>query len=99
MARASHAFASGCEDRRSEEHTSELQSRGHLVCRLLLEKKKNRRSSSSLSRFLNLPQSATSTPRIRIKCNRFQSNQKPPFISSGRAQLEVAIDSAQSLGA
>src|SRR5690625_5975069 len=28
------------EDDRSEEHTSELQSRGHLVCRLLLEKKK-----------------------------------------------------------
>src|SRR5690625_6275406 len=27
---------------RSEEHTSELQSRGHLVCRLLLEKKKTR---------------------------------------------------------
>src|SRR5690625_5538579 len=28
---------------RSEEHTSELQSRGHLVCRLLLEKKKEKR--------------------------------------------------------
>src|SRR5690625_5486295 len=28
------------EKARSEEHTSELQSRGHLVCRLLLEKKK-----------------------------------------------------------
>src|SRR5690625_5968413 len=28
-------------DVRSEEHTSELQSRGHLVCRLLLEKKKH----------------------------------------------------------
>src|SRR5439155_19354876 len=28
---------------RSEEHTSELQSRGHLVCRLLLEKKKKKR--------------------------------------------------------
>src|SRR2546429_1549987 len=28
-------------DRRSEEHTSELQSRLHLVCRLLLEKKKH----------------------------------------------------------
>src|SRR5438552_13107678 len=28
--------------RRSEEHTSELQSPDHLVCRLLLEKKKNR---------------------------------------------------------
>src|SRR2546422_4140930 len=30
------------EKKRSEEHTSELQSRLHLVCRLLLEKKKNR---------------------------------------------------------
>src|SRR5437870_10545516 len=30
----------GIPDGRSEEHTSELQSRGHLVCRLLLEKKK-----------------------------------------------------------
>src|SRR5689334_24673203 len=29
--------------RRSEEHTSELQSQFHLVCRLLLEKKKNLR--------------------------------------------------------
>src|SRR3989442_8707138 len=29
---------------RSEEHTSELQSRPHLVCRLLLEKKKNSRT-------------------------------------------------------
>src|SRR5207253_4715576 len=31
---------SGAPASRSEEHTSELQSRGHLVCRLLLEKKK-----------------------------------------------------------
>src|SRR5690554_7334161 len=30
---------------RSEEHTSELQSRPHLVCRLLLEKKKNKVST------------------------------------------------------
>src|SRR2546429_2526651 len=30
---------------RSEEHTSELQSRLHLVCRLLLEKKKHRSTS------------------------------------------------------
>src|SRR5207253_8893904 len=30
--------------KRSEEHTSELQSRGHLVCRLLLDKKKRRDS-------------------------------------------------------
>src|SRR5690606_41881973 len=31
--------------RRSEEHTSELQSRGNLVCRLLLEKKKCKRNT------------------------------------------------------
>src|SRR3989442_11539671 len=39
-----------CDDR-SEEHTSELQSRPHLVCRLLLEKKKKNalRSTSSTS--------------------------------------------------
>src|SRR2546429_245359 len=33
----------GGNSNRSEEHTSELQSRLHLVCRLLLEKKKNRK--------------------------------------------------------
>src|SRR3712207_7395830 len=33
--------------RRSEEHTSELQSRQYLVCRLLLEKKKTETSSPS----------------------------------------------------
>src|SRR5437870_4266533 len=33
--------------KRSEEHTSELQSRGHLVCRLLLEKKKARHSTEA----------------------------------------------------
>src|SRR3712207_7245863 len=31
-----------CDKRRSEEHTSELQSRQYLVCRLLLEKKQQR---------------------------------------------------------
>src|SRR2546427_6786094 len=35
------ATASTSRDRRSEEHTSELQSQSNLVCRLLLEKKKN----------------------------------------------------------
>src|SRR5215510_16495363 len=38
---------------RSEEHTSELQSRGHLVCRLLLEKKKQ---SALLCPFVLPPQ-------------------------------------------
>src|SRR3712207_7124859 len=38
--------ASAPHDWRSEEHTSELQSRQYLVCRLLLEKKKNPYSQS-----------------------------------------------------
>src|SRR5437870_8932675 len=36
-----------CAVPRSEEHTSELQSRGHLVCRLLLEKKKKETKTHS----------------------------------------------------
>src|SRR5260370_26146956 len=38
-----HRFTYSC--RRSEEHTSELQSHLNLVCRLLLEKKKNKKIS------------------------------------------------------
>src|SRR3989449_1663143 len=34
------------DDKRSEEHTSELQSRLHLVCRLLLEKKKKKKKKN-----------------------------------------------------
>src|SRR2546422_6222561 len=57
---------------RSEEHTSELQSRLHLVCRLLLEKKKttlnrvsnrnmkNEGNSSRCSRYLNSAESTCS---------------------------------------
>src|SRR3712207_7862512 len=40
-AAARRAAADGRQRARSEEHTSELQSRQYLVCRLLLEKKKN----------------------------------------------------------
>src|SRR2546430_7614752 len=36
-------------DERSEEHTSELQSQSNLVCRLLLEKKKNKYTCYSLT--------------------------------------------------
>src|SRR2546422_3936971 len=44
---------------RSEEHTSELQSRLHLVCRLLLEKKKNNsdRHGTRATRPTNNPES------------------------------------------
>src|SRR6476659_6389812 len=40
--------------RRSEEHTSELQSLRHLVCRLLLEKKKSKRSTAGILRSLQI---------------------------------------------
>src|SRR5437870_10022534 len=43
---------------RSEEHTSELQSRGHLVCRLLLEKKKY----TPTSRYAGLPTTKLALP-------------------------------------
>src|SRR5437870_6697296 len=47
---------------RSEEHTSELQSRGHLVCRLLLEKKNSgcERSFPSFCNHLTTPSSSRS---------------------------------------
>src|SRR5258705_9349877 len=50
---------------RSEEHTSELQSLRHLVCRLLLEKKKNALCASPARRPLPKTSafSSTSTPR------------------------------------
>src|SRR2546421_8214563 len=46
--------------RRSEEHTSELQSRSDLVCRLLLEKKKKKTTYTHLSKRV------ARTPRARV---------------------------------
>src|SRR5438552_9935988 len=46
------------EDLRSEEHTSELQSPDHLVCRLLLEKKNNQKSRDA-----RVPQHSSSSCR------------------------------------
>src|SRR5688572_31699927 len=40
---------------RSEEHTSELQSQSNLVCRLLLEKKKNKNRTNTLTRSQEQP--------------------------------------------
>src|SRR5438876_8983630 len=46
-AAAEHLYLRQRENPRSEEHTSELQSPVHLVCRLLLEKKKKQQSKQS----------------------------------------------------
>src|SRR2546422_8208556 len=43
----------GCRRSRSEEHTSELQSRLQLVCRLLLEKKKYAENSKQMYHYIN----------------------------------------------
>src|SRR3712207_6930864 len=48
VARGRRRGLTGPRARRSEEHTSELQSRQYLVCRLLLEKKKKGWSTSRL---------------------------------------------------
>src|SRR3712207_7399145 len=44
----SHLWAAGSSIIRSEEHTSELQSRQYLVCRLLLEKKKKTKNTHNM---------------------------------------------------
>src|SRR2546422_7149474 len=48
-------LARGVVDTRSEEHTSELQSRLHLVCRLLLEKKKKSLKPQVEAQYLQRP--------------------------------------------
>src|SRR5688572_32273348 len=45
-----HARLRGRHRRRSEEHTSELQSQSNLVCRLLLEKKKKKKKTNDTSK-------------------------------------------------
>src|SRR3989442_1930501 len=52
--------------KRSEEHTSELQSRPHLVCRLLLEKKKKKDKITTPNHqveYVNLTRVSTYTPQ------------------------------------
>src|SRR2546425_5550551 len=65
------AVSSCAQPRRSEEHTSELQSLAYLVCRLLLEKKKKRKINARLK-------AATST-RAR--------NNHPNFVSPQNSEL------------
>src|SRR5690625_6678587 len=52
---------------RSEEHTSELQSRGHLVCRLLLEKKNNIAVLSTFELRLRMSRLHEGSPRHKCE--------------------------------
>src|SRR5258708_18705717 len=72
-------------DKRSEEHTSELQSPDHLVCRLLLEKKKNRRRAQSAHRarrrLLVKKQQGLSVPRGTQVLSRVRLERKETLIA------------------
>src|SRR2546422_2142274 len=71
--RATDCVTCTSRSRRSEEHTSELQSRLHLVCRLLLEKKKNLNGPTSTRISARSPHSL---PPERSHADS-QSRQKP----------------------
>src|SRR2546429_4570250 len=60
------------DDHRSEEHTSELQSRLHLVCRLLLEKKKSKKHTLNIDALAS--QSEFITIVFDTKPTHFSSN-------------------------
>src|SRR2546429_3126587 len=83
---------------RSEEHTSELQSRLHLVCRLLLEKKKkhhSRRSSTARTRTSpNFPSTclvwnAVHRPSQDDSCSRYCPVRSEPYLRTLRSRLSV----------
>src|SRR6266511_2255670 len=71
--------------RRSEEHTSELQSRENLVCRLLLEKKKNIKKPSDtikkklMQQFVNnittKPQHSTTIKNLKHLSNQYKNSE------------------------
>src|SRR6202043_819235 len=80
---------------RSEEHTSELQSRPHLVCRLLLEKNKTQPRKSTPSSDIRQP-GAPTAPRVDDGAERlprpcFFKGRKPriltPFSQTGSPDL------------
>src|SRR5476649_3028634 len=50
LGRPGPAWRPGSAERRSEEHTSELQSHSDLVCRLLLEKKKKKKNKGTIAK-------------------------------------------------
>src|SRR5262245_64086348 len=59
----------GVEGLRSEEHTSELQSLRHLVCRLLLEKKKKKNKHYEKSTETNQKRTADEQEAVPHKCS------------------------------
>src|SRR2546429_2977541 len=79
---------------RSEEHTSELQSRLHLVCRLLLEKKKyNHFFRANLARFLGRQPSYTPVTATAYASRTLYSVLLLPYL---REELQAPTTAIQS---
>src|SRR5690625_6539587 len=76
---------------RSEEHTSELQSRGHLVCRLLLEKKDGEEPSSAEGESVR-EQLGTHEPQNDQCTDNIKSNLKGAVSSSKRTLTPVLTE-------
>src|SRR6202043_1162253 len=77
-----HNPGSTCSCSRSEEHTSELQSRPHLVCRLLLEKKTK----------ISVPTRAVVLAWLSIRCSQSPTSPQPSprrQARCGRARMYV----------
>src|SRR5437870_7047797 len=74
---------------RSEEHTSELQSRGHLVCRLLLEKKKANNLASHDFQFLNVTIYAAAPRHSFLGC--VPSTKPVHLYASRRARSAITL--------
>src|SRR5690348_17776799 len=70
--------------KRSEEHTSELQSPVHLVCRLLLEKKKNLKPPFIMWQRSSSVSNVTSTVALAIS----HSSLNPPISNSFRTTIK-----------
>src|SRR4051795_8394666 len=76
--------SSGVQTCRSEEHTSELQSHSHLVCRLLLEKKKNEANRRAAGRCVVTQQGQVSVEQrsVCVLCcvtSHPRASYAPPF--------------------
>src|SRR5256884_4419480 len=84
---------------RSEEHTSELQSRLHLVCRLLLEKKKLQLTAPALMDQYRIPEVPASDhcATWRVLCSRSRHKQLSSHPQRSRHRLALqAISDAES---
>src|SRR2546422_479498 len=83
--------ARGVRIRRSEEHTSELQSRLHLVCRLLLEKKKRHHGADRQQRYGATERA--SRPRELAVDPGYDAREAPPlqFVRSHDDYLSVCF--------